>query len=114
LEAFFNGAWSIFDVLEMNFADDGYPLEQMLRFVVAVESEFYPGIGALYEERIRAWTAARRASLGLDDEEADEPECDSEHPAPMGDMSELKTAAKLQDMIDELIRKTDKKDGYTS
>ena len=28
LEGFFNGAWSIFDVLEMNFADDGYPLDE--------------------------------------------------------------------------------------
>src|SRR4029450_9230188 len=34
LETFFNSAWSIFDVLEMNFGNEGYNLDRMLRFVV--------------------------------------------------------------------------------
>ena len=69
LEAFLNGAWSIFDVLEMNFGDDGFDLDQMLGFVVGVESQFYPQIGVLYQRRIEAWATARRAELGLDQEE---------------------------------------------
>jgi hypothetical protein len=67
LEAFFNGAWSIFDVLDMNFGHDGYNLDRMLRFVVGVESEFYPQIGELYERRIEAWAAVRRTELGIMD-----------------------------------------------
>ena len=55
LEAFFTGAWSIFDVLEMNFGDDGYDLEQMLDFVVSIDSEFYPQLGRLYRARIVEW-----------------------------------------------------------
>jgi len=65
LEAFFNDAWSIFDVLDMNFGGDGYDLEQMLAFVVDVESEFYPQIQALYRHRIETWAAERRAELEL-------------------------------------------------
>jgi hypothetical protein len=66
LEIFVNRAWSIFDVLEMNFDNDGYDLNRMLRFVVGVESEFYSQIGELYERRIEAWAAVRRAELGMD------------------------------------------------
>ncbi len=65
LETFFNGAWSIFDVLEMNFGGDGYDLEKMLRFIVSVESQFYPQIGRLYERRVRDWAAGRQAAMGL-------------------------------------------------
>jgi hypothetical protein len=69
LEAFFDGAWSIFEVLEMNFGDEGYDLDRMLGFVVGVESQFYPQIGQLYEQRISAWTEERRSALGLKDDE---------------------------------------------
>ena len=47
----------------MNFGDDGYDLERMLRFVVEVDSPFYPGIALLYARRIEAWAAARRREL---------------------------------------------------
>jgi hypothetical protein len=60
LESFFTGSWSIFDVLEMNFGDDGYDADQMLDFVVSVDSEFYPQIDMLYRMRIWEWAAARR------------------------------------------------------
>jgi hypothetical protein len=60
LETFFNGAWSIFGVLAMNFGGDGYDLEQMLNFVVSVDSQFYPQIGDLYQRRIEAWAPAQR------------------------------------------------------
>jgi hypothetical protein len=69
LEAFFNGAWSIFQVLEANFADDGYDRDEMQAFVVGVESEFYPEFGALYRARIAAWGAERQVE---DDEEGDD------------------------------------------
>jgi hypothetical protein len=59
LEALFNRAWSIFDVLEMNFGHEGYPMEAMQRFVIAVESEFYPQIGRLYRRRIEAFAVER-------------------------------------------------------
>ena len=61
LEAFFNGAWSIFEVLECNYGDDGYDLSEMLGFV-EVESAFYPQIGKLYERRITSWAAGRQRS----------------------------------------------------
>ena len=66
LEAFFNAAWSIFDVLAMNFGHSGYDRDEMLDFVVGVESQFYPQIGVLYQRRIDAWAAARREKLSLD------------------------------------------------
>jgi len=62
LEAFFDGAWSIFEVLEMNFGDEGYDIDEMQDFVVSVDSEFYPQLGALYRHRIDAWGAERQAS----------------------------------------------------
>jgi hypothetical protein len=65
LETFFNRAWSIFDVLEMNFGNDGYDLDRMLRFVVGVESSFYPQVGRLYKLRIKDWAAVRKAELDL-------------------------------------------------
>ena len=61
LEAFFNGAWSIFDVLAMNFGRDGYdPRTRCSRFVIDVESQFYPQIDDLYRRRIEAWADVRR------------------------------------------------------
>ena len=65
LEAFFNGAWSIFAVLTMNFSEQGCDREQMQRFVVGVESQFYPQIGKLYRLRIDAWAAALRPEHAL-------------------------------------------------
>lgn len=65
LETLFNGAWPIFDVLTMNFADDGFVIEDMLAFT-RVESQFYPQIGTLYRRRIKVWAAARRSERDLD------------------------------------------------
>lgn len=63
LERFFTGAWSIFDVLEANFSDAGYNLEQMLRFVVGIDSQFYPQLGRLYRRRIQAWAIQQARSV---------------------------------------------------
>jgi hypothetical protein len=65
LEEFFNGAWSIFEVLDMNFADRGYHLDEMLRFVIRVDSQSYPQIYELYERRIETWATDRRAELDI-------------------------------------------------
>ena len=54
LMTFFSGAWSLFDVLEMNFADDRYDLDKMQNFV-SFDSEFYPQFGRLYRQRIESW-----------------------------------------------------------
>jgi hypothetical protein len=68
LERFFTGAWSIFDVLQANFSDAGYNLEQMLRFVVGIDSQFYPQLGRLYRRRIQA--RAIRQARSVEAEEA--------------------------------------------
>jgi hypothetical protein len=54
LEPFFNGAWSIFDVLEMNFRYGGYDPDELRDFVAGVESQLYPQMGKLYKRRIEA------------------------------------------------------------
>ena len=64
LAEFFDGAWSIFSVLSMNFGHRGYDEGQMQRFVVEVSSSFYPELGALYRSRIHAWAAAKRLDDG--------------------------------------------------
>jgi len=71
LSAFFDGAWSIFDVLEMNFGHDGYDADEMQRFVVGLDSQFYPDFGRLYRRRIDEWAARHRDKLAEDDEDAD-------------------------------------------
>lgn len=63
LESFFNAAWSVFDVLDMNFGISGYDLDRMLSFIVGVESQFYPQIGTLYARRVAAWADMRRAVI---------------------------------------------------
>jgi hypothetical protein len=66
LEAFFNGAWSIFDVLEMN--EYQCDVEQSLGFVEGVESEFYPDLDRLYRLRITAWVEEQRRERGFDED----------------------------------------------
>ena len=60
LVSFFNGAWSIFNVLEANFGHTGYDLEEMQDFIVGAESEYYGGFEALYRRRVREWAATVR------------------------------------------------------
>ncbi len=65
LIGFFDGAWSIYDILEMNFLnDEPRSVKEMLQFVASFESEFYPGIDALYREWIRVWATQRLADFG--------------------------------------------------
>jgi len=60
LEAFFNGAWSIFEVPAMDFAGHGYVVAEMQSFVVSASSEFYPQLGTLCRQRIDDWAADHR------------------------------------------------------
>ena len=60
LSEFFSGAWSIFDVLEMNFADEGYDIDEMQAFVLGIESEFYPQLDGIYRRQIAAWGESRK------------------------------------------------------
>ena len=69
LEAFFTGAWSIFDVLEMN--EYQCDVDEALAFFVGAESEFYPDLDRLYRHRISAWVEQRRRELGFDEDDAD-------------------------------------------
>ena len=68
LESFFSGAWSIFDVLDMNFGESGYHEDEMQAFVVDVGSSFYPELDSLVRERISTWGAGRRSEAGSDAE----------------------------------------------
>jgi hypothetical protein len=77
LEQFFNCAWSIFDILEMNFGDDGYDPDDIRSFS-SVTSQFYPQIGALYRQRIEAWTAERRREHGRDEADSSAAASDEE------------------------------------
>lgn len=61
LEAFFNGSWPLFDVLEMNFGYDGYPIDRILNFLVGIESSFYPQFGDLIATRVKEWASVQRA-----------------------------------------------------
>jgi hypothetical protein len=60
LETFLNAAWSIFEVLEANYGDDGYNLDEMQKFIVSIDSEFYPDLGWQYRRRIASWAAEQR------------------------------------------------------
>lgn len=64
LEGFLNSAWSVFDVVAMNFGDE-YTLDEALGFVVSVESQFYSQIGALYARRLAASVGERGLQRSL-------------------------------------------------
>jgi len=67
LEEFFSGAWSLLEVLGMNFSEDGYDEDEMQSFVVGIDSEFYPQLEHLYRSKI----SEMAADHGIDDEEKD-------------------------------------------
>ena len=50
-------------------SDAGYNLEQMLRFVVGIDSQFYPQLSGLYRRRIQAWSV--QLALSVEAEEAE-------------------------------------------
>lgn len=70
---FFEGAWSILETLECNFADSGYDESLMLDFVHP-SSACYPDFVNLYTERIVEWGASKRKALGIGEYEVAEEE----------------------------------------
>lgn len=60
LMSFFIGAWSIFNVLEVNFGHTGYDLNEMQAFIIDAESEFYGGFEAVYRRRVCDWAATMK------------------------------------------------------
>jgi hypothetical protein len=64
LTDFFLGAWDLFKVLEMNFAEYGYPPEKVRAFVEA-SSKFYPDFGKLIEQRVEKWLQQPRSKQVL-------------------------------------------------
>jgi hypothetical protein len=55
----------------MNFADHGYDVDEMQRFVVSVASQFYPDFGRLYRTRIDEWAKQRCNRSASGEEGAD-------------------------------------------
>lgn len=51
---FFLGAFGLFEVLAMNFADDGYEPDRVLRFFKA-SSVFYPQLDEVIRDRVTVW-----------------------------------------------------------
>jgi hypothetical protein len=58
LTDYFLRAWDLFEVLKVNFADDGYPPEKVWAFFEA-SSELYPDFGKLVKERVERWLRRR-------------------------------------------------------
>ena len=71
LTDFFLGVWDLIGVLDMNFAHNGYPPEEVRAFFEA-SSEFYPDFGKLVEQRVEAWLQQKRAEFDEHPEETDE------------------------------------------
>jgi hypothetical protein len=71
LEDFLSGAWSLLEVIQVNYENDGLRLDEVDEFVICVDSEFYPEFGALYRCRIAAWVAEHAAD---DDDDDDDPD----------------------------------------
>jgi hypothetical protein len=55
LAQFIIDGWGLWDVLEMNFADQGYPPKEVHDFILDASSSFYPAFGDLIRARVDAW-----------------------------------------------------------
>lgn len=55
---FFDGAWSILDVLAMNYDRSSTDPETIRAFVLEADSPFYPDFGRLVLQRVEAWIAS--------------------------------------------------------
>jgi hypothetical protein len=71
---FFLGGWDLIGVLDMNFADYGYPTNDIHGFFRG-SSEFYPDFDLHVRQRVADWLHGRRTELGLD--QIEEPEGDA-------------------------------------
>lgn len=64
---FFLGAWDLIAVLEMNFADDNYPQDEVENFIASAESAFYPQFEGLIRCRVDDWLRTVRREIEVDD-----------------------------------------------
>lgn len=63
LADFFLSCWDLMDVLEMNFADHGYPRRRVHDFIVDASSSFYAQFGDLISERVDQWLDEKVADV---------------------------------------------------
>lgn len=61
LTNFFLGAWNLCTVLQMNFEDDGYPVEEVFDFFGG-SSDFYPDFDRLLRRRVQIFVRKRKAA----------------------------------------------------
>jgi hypothetical protein len=71
LTDFFLGTWDLLGILDMNYGHDGYPAGKVRPFFEG-SSEFYPGFGALIEQRVEAWLQQKHSELNADVDETDD------------------------------------------
>lgn len=60
---FFLQGWNLFEVLDVNFAEHDYPLDEVTGFIVDASSSFYAGFGPELHRRVRLWVRQARARL---------------------------------------------------
>lgn len=56
---FFLGAWDLFACLDANFAWEGYPVRDIHRFLLTLESDFYPDFEEEVRDRVYDWLATK-------------------------------------------------------
>lgn len=65
---FFTQCWNLWECLDANFADHGYPIERVKRFIVDASSSYYAEFGDLVTERVTAWAIEKRQIHAIEDE----------------------------------------------
>ena len=69
LTDFFLSSWDLMNVLEVNFADHGYPRRRVHDFIVDASSSFYAQFGDLISERVDQWLDDKAASVEIEETE---------------------------------------------
>jgi hypothetical protein len=72
LTDFFISSWDLLACLDANFEYENYPRDEVHEFIVDASSSFYAEFGSLIHERISAWLDEKHASLGFDEEDAED------------------------------------------
>ncbi len=66
---FFLGAWDLFGCLDANFAWEGYPVRDIHRFLLTLESDFYPDFEEEVRDRVYDWLATKPVRETEEEEE---------------------------------------------
>lgn len=56
------GSWDLLEVLDANFADHGYPEDEVHGFIVDASSSFYAEFGVAVHRRVARWLHAKHAA----------------------------------------------------